>query len=359
MSVVRRAYRYARWLDSRAGARARDALLAGAGVALSLPIGVSHGRLSRELGSIWADMHMTHVARMALASLRTQGILQSVDDLDIAGRKGSRTVFVLGSGSSINDLTEADWAVIGRHDSIGFNYWLIHSFMPTFYFIELGTADLAEDEYYAHLLSRRLPNLGDTPIIVESKCWLQHNGVASQLPQELRSHLFFYAPYYLRTSSIEVVAWVLRQSRWLWRHGSCDLRAMIHHRASLSAIVLFAFLAGYEEIVLVGVDLNNPRYFWETDSAVLGGLAGPPSSQAGQVHRTVDPDATAEEMAIPIDEYLHLLDSSLLRPSGVALSVASSASRLVSILPVYGGLSLGGKGVRSAMPQESIRESSD
>jgi hypothetical protein len=274
--------------------------------------------------------------------MRAQGALQTVDDLDIAARKRSSTVFILGSGSSVNALTEADWAVIGGHDSIGFNYWLIHGFVPTFYFVELGTASAEEDRYIVHLLSRRLPDLTDMPIIVESKCWLRTDGVAIRPPSQLRSHLFFYAPYYLRTTSADVVAWVLHRCHSLWRHGSGDLQAMVHHRASLGAVILFAFLAGYESIVLVGVDLNNSLYFWETNSYILGGAAGPPTAQSGQAaHPTVDPSQNAEEVSIPIDEYLRLLDSSVLRPSEVTLSVANPTSRLVLFLPIYRGLSPG------------------
>lgn len=350
MNAVHRACRQTHSLVGRAQARAREVLLAGAGVALSRPIGVPPGRLRHELDTIWADVRRTQRTRRMLAALRSRGILQTVDDLDIAARKRSSTVFVLGSGSSVNDLTDADWAVIGRHDSIGFNHWLIQDFVPTFYFVELSTESLAEDRYLADLLCRRLPDLDDMPIIAESKCWLRPDGVAMNLPRQLRSHLFFYAPYYLRTTSVDVVAWVLHRCRSLWRHGNCDLRAMVHHRASLSALVLFAFLAGYEEIVLVGVDLNDSRYFWEANSEVLGGAPGPPASPTGSVHMTVDPTATASEVAVPIDEYLSLLDSSVLRPNGVTLSVANPTSRLSSILPVYGGLSPGAQGHRAPHP---------
>jgi hypothetical protein len=344
MNIIPRIYRHARWRLSRAEACAKGVLLTGAGAALSRSIGVPTRQLRRELDTVWADVRRTHRARRRIAMMRSQGVLKSVDDLNMAARKRSSTVFVLGSGSSVNNLAAADWAAIREHDSIGFNLWLIRDFVPTFYFVELGTGSAEEDKYISDLLCRRLSGMNGMPVIVESKCWLRPDGVASDLPHELFGHLYFYAPYYLRTTSVNVVAWVLRHSRRFWHRGSCDLRAMVHHRASLSALVLFAFLAGYEEIVLVGVDLNDPRYFWETNPEILGGAAGPPFSQTGQVHRTVDPTATASEGAVPIDEYLRLLDSSVLRPNGVTLSVGSPRSRLSSFLPVYEGLSLGARG---------------
>lgn len=315
--------------------------MAGAAVALSRAIGLPPARLRHELDTIWADARRTQQVRRMLAAMRSRRILQTVDDLDISARKQSNIVFVLGSGSSVNDLTDADWAVIGRHDSIGFNHWFIQDFVPTFYFVELSTESLAEDRYLVDLLCRRLPDLDEMPIIAECKCWLRTDGVAMNLPRQLRSHLYFYAPYYLRTTSVDVVAWILHRCRSLWRLGSCDLRAMVHHRATLSALVLFAFLAGYEEIVLVGVDLNDSSYFWEANSDLLRGAPSPPTSATGPVHMTVDRSATDSEVAVPIDEYLSLLDSSLLRASDVTLSVANPTSRLSSFLPVYRGLSPG------------------
>jgi hypothetical protein len=354
MRSPRGTIRVAGALWGKVRARARLAVLAGAAVALSVPVGVAPSRLRPELESIWADVLMTRRKRRTLAAMRSRGMLRTVADLDIAARKRSGTVFILGSGSSVNDLVEADWAVIGGHDSIGFNNWLIHGFVPTFYFVELGTFYAEDDVYTTDLLRRRLADLGDMPIIAESKCWLRPEGFSSRLPRELRDRLHFYAPYSLRTTSVEVVAWVLRRGRSVWRRGSCDLKTMIHHRASLSALVLFAFLAGYEEIVLVGVDLNDSRYFWETDDEFLHGAPGPPV-YPGEVHMTVDPAATASEVAVPIDDYLRLLDSTVLRPNGVSLQVANPRSLLSAFLPVYAGLTPGGEADRPSTAGEVER----
>lgn len=329
-----------------ARARARSLALGGAAVLASRPVGMSARSLRWELDSIWSDVKRTREARRILAALRARNVVQTDRDLDIRSTKRSDTVFILGSGSSVNALSKADWTIIGRHDTIGFNLWLIHEYVPTFYFIELGTESLAgdpNDSYQLELLCRREPDLRDMPVIAESKCWLRPDGFAYPLPPQLHDILYFYAPYYLRTTSPEVVASVLGRSRLWWRHASCDLRVMVHHRASLSAVVLFAFLAGYDNIILVGVDLNDSRYFWEANPAVLKGDPAPPTEGDGGVHVTVDATATCWEMSIPVDAYLRLLLESTLLPAGVSLSVANPASRLSSFLPVYRGLSLGSR----------------
>jgi len=323
--------------------RAQQAAFALAGLAMSRVVGESPGRLGDALDYVWTDVQRTLRARRRLDALRAHGSLQTAEDLDVSAVKRSGTVFILGSGSSILDLTDADWAFIAAHDSIGFNYWLLHPFVPDFYFVEVGTGPPEEDAYIASLLTRRLAHLGQrrTPVVVESKCWLRPEGYSIRLPEPLKPYLYFYAPFYLRTTSTALVGWVMRRCRRYWRRGSGDLRGMVHHRASLSALTLFAFLEGYEDIVLVGVDLNDSRYFWEADESILGDSSPPPTAPESAVHMTVDPAATAVEVAIPIDEYLRRLDATVLRPAGVTLWVTNPASRLTSFLPVYPGLSPG------------------
>ena len=57
-------------------------------------------------------------------------------DLDLRALKRSDTLFVLASGSSINQILPARWDGMAQHDTVGFNYWPIHSFVPTMYFLE-------------------------------------------------------------------------------------------------------------------------------------------------------------------------------------------------------------------------------
>ena len=61
--------------------------------------------------------------------------VQPITD-DFKKRKTSDTLFVLGSGPSINDLTADDWATIGTHNSVGFNWWMVHDFVPSFYLFQ-------------------------------------------------------------------------------------------------------------------------------------------------------------------------------------------------------------------------------
>ncbi len=68
------------------------------------------------------------------ASARTG--LPLLETLDLSRVKSSDTVFVLGSGWSINEISDQHWEVVGRHDSIALNFWPVHHFVPRLYLFE-------------------------------------------------------------------------------------------------------------------------------------------------------------------------------------------------------------------------------
>ena len=49
--------------------------------------------------------------------------------------KKSNTLFILGSGDSINDINNKQWEEIKQSDSLGINSWLVHKHMPTYMLI--------------------------------------------------------------------------------------------------------------------------------------------------------------------------------------------------------------------------------
>ncbi|MGC1298446.1 MAG: hypothetical protein WA869_25750, partial [Alloacidobacterium sp.] len=60
----------------------------------------------------------------------------------MASLRASDTLFILGSAWSINDISDERWQIIGRHDSVGINFWPVHPFVPRFFHFE----DIAYDE---------------------------------------------------------------------------------------------------------------------------------------------------------------------------------------------------------------------
>lgn len=303
--------------------------LGAAGTAM-VPAGIH-----RVLQPLLWDIACTREAQREI-ELRKQHGCRSIVDLDVAALKKSSTVFVLGSGPSVNDLGPEEWSHIAAHDSIGFNYWLVHDFVPTFYFFEPS----GDDEKYAvflKLLRARETSYEGVPISAEIKHFTslgQYFGRRSleDFPQRIRANLYLHTAYNVVTYHRPVVTAALIAWRMLGSYRRFRFDRLIHHCASVDKMVMFAVLAGYREIVLVGVDLNSTRYFWEEQPWRYA--EGPSSAWSGAVHPTVDRVFT-RTWAIPLDQYLNILDRVVLRPLGIALRVSSRKSRLYGRFPLY------------------------
>ena len=60
----------------------------------------------------------------------------------ISKHKKSDICFILGTGSSINNISEKEWDVISKHDSWTLNNWIYHPFfVPDFYFVQVKNYD--------------------------------------------------------------------------------------------------------------------------------------------------------------------------------------------------------------------------
>ena len=297
-------------------------------------IGCNWKFLREDLISVLRDIRQTQQIRKIIGHLENEGTAQSINNLCIENYKTSDTIFILGSGSSVNDLTEENWMIINRHDSVGFNFWLIHEFVPTFYFIE-PSAYSERFQAVLDLIRRRSQECDKMPIICEYKNWTNSGRTFQEIPIEVEKNAYLYAPYYLRTRLSQIVSVFLRYGRLIGFFGNNNVNSIIHHRATLSAAVMFAAIVGYKNIVLTGIDLNNSSYFWEGNPEKYCNQSLPNNIQSSNIHRTVDPDATDEEKAIPIDKYLDILDRVVLQPNGIKVFVASKKSKLYPRFPLY------------------------
>src|SRR5271157_4008789 len=71
--------------------------------------------------------------------------LPLLEELKLPPLRTSDTVFVLGSGWSINEVPAERWDVMGRHDTIGFNFWPVHPFVPRIFVFENLVSNIHQD----------------------------------------------------------------------------------------------------------------------------------------------------------------------------------------------------------------------
>jgi hypothetical protein len=259
--------------------------------------------------------------------------LRSINALDMGKIKRSDTLFILGSGASVNELSEKDWDYISSCNSVGFNYWMAHPFVPDLYFTEAPPNERVWAEYLGQYEASK-EAYAYVPFVVNFKHWQKdlEKYPLSSIPGPLQKNLYFFAPYYLRLNK----AWMIRLALMTWKRKRAKPDCfdwLILQRASLGMLIMFGLFAGFKHIVLVGVDLSNTQYFFEDESKEFRYY--PPNIQRASVHRTVDDTLDINRISITIDKYIYLLNEILLKPAKVSLYVANDKSLLYPKLPLF------------------------
>jgi hypothetical protein len=285
----------------------------------------------------WTTVFMGDIrfARRMKGQLPKYGI-PDIAQSDVASKKRSDTLFVFGSGPTINDLSDHDFEFIRNHDSLGFNYFLVHDFVPDFYCYEAQPSREHYD-FFCELLNMKSQYDGVSLIIQ-----FQHfEGVGFDIGemQPERRRTYFVAPYRYKATNPSMLRVLLRLRKAYSVIRPFHLGSVIHHGGSISYIVSMAYALGYKKIILLGVDMFNKEYFFtekpdnqhkqrmvELENRAAGGKAE---------YRGGDPKSTAGFCELPPDVFLRLFNEIFLIPAGVTLFAGSPKSRLAEFLPAF------------------------
>ena len=239
----------------------------------------------------------------------------------LRSRKTSDTLFVLGSGSSICTYNSKMWDHIRTHDSVGFNFWLLHEFVPDFYIGELPIQDDRREIYFKNLRTVK-------------------EGYSSCLTMFKTS----FIPYYKELSKINGR---IALSRWINADDTNNLLKKLpklvnerhlfprfyHQTATVDWLIFFSMIAGYEKLILCGVDLNHTEYFFEKqrEEVESRGLIIPKSIQSNKIHRTID---ATQNKGLLLTEVLDVYHRAGLKKLP-KIYIALDSSALHPQLPLY------------------------
>ena len=254
---------------------------------------------------------------------------------DLLQTKNSETLFVLGSGPSINRISPQRWRQIASHDTVGFNWWLYHSFIPKFYFFEVIEKAVSPEafESYLTLASRRAGDYAST-----IKIAMEFHRLGAQtldhLPPAFRKNLFAAHKVEAPARNEAELAQALR---YLQSRGAFQVTGrfsdLLKYAASLTTMLAFAMKLGYKRIVLCGIDLKTPNYFFQ-DRRFYPQSWEPPESERFETHFTEVPLT----WKLPVTRAVAVIKQQLLDPAGIELFVENEDSALWPMLPTWPGL---------------------
>jgi hypothetical protein len=199
--------------------------------------------------------------------LYEKGIGRKIDYTTLKSHKQSDTIFVLGSGASINQITEEQWKHIDSHDSIGLNRWPAHEFVPTYYVSELST-DRSESykKQYWNLFNDKKSEYENTPFILKNPSTKYNSLETKDLPEWIRKKVilscdsgFTAMKYINREKNRQIVTYMHEKDYFDQR----NVDFLYRMRGSISYLIHLAVVLGYKKIVLCGVDMVNSKYFFE------------------------------------------------------------------------------------------------
>lgn len=264
---------------------------------------------------------------------------QKLEDIDLSKYKTSSKLFIIGSGASINDITKKQWEEINNHDTFGFNFSFINQdHVPTFYSFEaveeinlnenkmLQVAEIFCSEYKK--VKERYKNvpkiLSDLNLarvdyflkygrdLIDENLYLVNtvNGIAKS-EAEFEELIKYY------------------KSKGIFDKKN-NINKVFKFRATLSMAISLGINLGYEEIILCGIDLNDPRYFYQ-DRKLYPDTPEFRSSPDTKVHTTM----LQSKVMIPITAVVKVLNKKIMKDKGINLSIMNSKSELAKILSTW------------------------
>lgn len=240
-----------------------------------------------------------------------------------------KSIFILGSGASVNSYSLDQWNLISNNHSFGFNSWYKHNFVPNFYSLEVDNdnnnwknklSDLKrlKDEY------KNVPIMLRGAINRKVNLDLLEDDFNWHLPIELEIPI-------ANDKQLKKLLWIFKI---LSKFSIFNYNFIFGTGASLVSIILTAWRMGYKEIILCGVDLNNTKYFFNSKRNIRQNYYEEANEKPGNLNE-LHSTARGNRESISVQKIVYEINDFLLRPNNIKLYVAKSTSLLAEKLPIY------------------------
>lgn len=187
-----------------------------------------------------------------LAFRRNRSAYRILSEAELRATRKTDTVFIFGSGYSLNSIAPEEYRAMEAFDTIGFNWFVRQRFVRCDYHFlrEVGIDDFGGtwrddlEEYFEPV--RKMPGYAKTVFMIQS---------GFRAASGNRAIGYGFVP-----TTNPLFLWHTLDGRTT---PSESLQAgLAHTHGTISECINFAALMGWRHIVLAGVDLYDRRYFW-------------------------------------------------------------------------------------------------
>jgi hypothetical protein len=286
-------------------------------------------------------IHLNHITEKESVRTRQVCLETGFQELTRGGlrsipRKTGERCFILGSGSTVNELCDRDFLEIENGFSIGINAWVSHHFTPDAYSFEADGLDEAPSKEIIAMSEALALKAKENPqlalfLLRPKRVGLQKRMV--RIPTALANRSFMYGRYNLATRSVKNLEPDLDQIIARAGKAISSQPVVVDNGASVARLVTLCALMGFTEIVLVGVDLNTNLYFWqergtENDNDALWESY---PRKFNPRHDTLE----TENRPFSTEAFLIALSSSVREHFGARVLIGSPKSSLASHLTLF------------------------
>lgn len=235
--------------------------------------------------------------------------------------KKSDTIFVLGSGPSINKVTEEQWDYISKHDSFGINFSFLFDFVPTFQSLEDGKI-----KWYRNFIEERFEPYRKK--LSRTVWFISERHMARFIHPRLTPQFFPENPvccFYKYPKPIQI-----SEDRPFRKEDF--LNNSIVYRGSLSIVLYLIDKLEYKNIVLLGIDLHTSQHFFYDMNEMKPYVEYQKKIHDRNIFHYMIPKPGKYR---PFDEYLFALNNLYFRPKNINLYIGTKDNLLYPNLEVY------------------------
>ena len=237
-------------------------------------------------------------------------------------------VFVLGSGSSINELSSKNFDEINNNCSVGINKWIFHDFIPNIYMIELNN-DYDLNEKIRLQILFILKKKSKDPIFLIYNLANSNVDIQKWTKNMDPEKVFFYK--FLRPNIFkkEVKKEILSLLKFLPKINKISNVITLGAGSTAERVIVLSLLFGSSKIILLGIDLNNTKYFWSQKDTNFKNI------QSGQENHGYHLTALKKFGGIPAQETILILSKLAKKYFNSKIFISTKRSLLSSKLEKY------------------------
>ena len=249
----------------------------------------------------------------------------------LISKKKSSKLFILGCGSSINDLTDENWQEIKKNDTLGINRWILHEHVPNFLLFEgAKKSDLAQGEtrntFIYDVLNQSNYRYKNSLFLVKDLDSLYINFKKLSSIYDRIIPIYKLIPPGKSFLSAKKSIQIFKKYKIL-----NSISFPFGNRGTITHAISLALNMGYEEIILCGIDLNGP-YFWENNHSNL--LFKPQELEEGEKNNEIHKTNVKEDNNVTVEEIISLIKDNSMKINQ-SIFISSKKSVLSKMFKVY------------------------